>query len=159
MVRTLAYEYDTHFTIITGASGRSIADAVYASGLITSLILWGLGLVWYTLATAFFIDHVLKHRAYFGVKSFSIGFTALTFPIGVWATATTELAAELDSPAFRVIGTIVSVQVVLNWVYVFAMTCWKAWDGTVWVAPELSMFEGERPSVRWGGRGRKEDMV
>jgi tellurite resistance protein TehA-like permease len=149
MARTLAYDYDLHMTIITGEAGRTIADAIYAGGLVTSLVLWGLGLVWYTLATAFFIDHFLKNRAYFGRKSFSIGFTALTFPIGVWATATTELATELNSPALRVIGTVISLQVVINWVYVFAMTCWKAYDGTVWVAPELSMFEGGRPKVRW----------
>lgn len=159
MVRTLAYEYDTHITMVTGESGRIIADAIYASGLVTSLILWGLGLVWYTLATAFFVDHWLKNRSYFGRQSFSIGFTALTFPIGVWATATTELATELDSPAFRVIGTVVSLQVVFNWVYVFGMTCWKACDGTVWVAPELSMFENGRPQARWTSRKRDDGIV
>jgi tellurite resistance protein TehA-like permease len=159
VTRELAYNHDLGFSVITGQSARNMADAIYAGGLVTGLIFWGLGLMWYVLASAFFIEHCIRNRTYVGVKSFSIGFTALTFPIGVWATATTELAAELDSPAFKIIGTVVSIQVVFNWLYVFLMTCWKAVDGSVFVAPEVTDFEGGRPPLRWGSDKVKADRV
>jgi tellurite resistance protein TehA-like permease len=159
VTRELAYNHGLGFSVITGQSARNMADAIYAGGLVTGLIFWGLGLMWYVLASAFFIEHCIRNRTYVGVKSFSIGFTALTFPIGVWATATTELAAELDSPAFKIIGTVVSIQVVFNWLYVFLMTCWKAVDGSVFVAPEVTDFEGGRPPLRWGSDKVKADRV
>jgi tellurite resistance protein TehA-like permease len=159
VTRNLAYEHDLGFSVISGDSARNIADAIYAGGLVTGLIFWGLALLWYILASVFFIEHCIRNRSYLGVKSFAISFTALTFPIGVWATATTELAAELDSPALKVIGTVVSIQVFLNWLYVFLMTCWKAIDGTVFVAPEVSGFEGGRPPLRWGSHKSSADRV
>jgi tellurite resistance protein TehA-like permease len=159
VTRNLAYNHDLGFSVVSGESARNIADAIYAGGLVTGLIFWGLGLMWYVLASAFFIEHCVRNRSYVGAKSFSIGFTALTFPIGVWATATTELAAELDSPAFKIIGTVVSIQVVLNWLYVFLMTCWKAFDGTIFVAPEVAGFEGGRPPLRWGSDKSRADRV
>jgi tellurite resistance protein TehA-like permease len=126
-----------------------VADAVYAAGLVSGLFLWGLGLVWYTLAMVITIEHALRNKAYFSYTTFSIGWTAYTFPIGVWATATTQLAKELDSPAFKVIGTVISLQVVMQWAYVFVMACWKGWRGAIFVAPELSEWEGGRPPLRW----------
>ena len=159
VTRELAYNHDLGFSVVSGQSARNMADAIYAGGLVTGLIFWGLGLMWYVLASAFFIEYCIRNRSYVGIKSFSIGFTALTFPIGVWATATTELAAELDSPAFKIIGTVVSIQVVFNWLYVFIMTCWKAIDGSVFVAPEVAGFEGGRPPLRWGSAKTRVDRV
>ncbi|EIW72514.1 hypothetical protein TREMEDRAFT_26125 [Tremella mesenterica DSM 1558] len=153
-VRQLSYDYSTPFALLeTPESSLRLADAVYAGGLVTALILWGLGLVWYTIAHAIFVDHFFRcNRDFFGKTSFTIGFTAITFPIGVWATATTELAQELDSMAFKVIGTVVSLQVTFNWVYVMVFTIWKAWEGTIWVDPALSGFEKGRPPLRFGGK-------
>ena len=160
VVRDLAYVHAVSFAIppagITDASSlRRMADAVYAGGLVTGLVLWGLGFCWYILATAITLDHGLRNRAFFAPNSFSIGWTAYTFPIGVWATATTALAAELDSTAFKVIGTVVSLQVVLNWFYILVMTAWKVWQGTIFVAPELAKFDG-RPPLRWGGAEERD---
>ena len=155
VIRQLAYTYGIGFSVAPTTSAANmdsmlrVADAVYASCLVTGIILWGLGLVWYTLAMAMTLDHGFRNTVYFSPKSFSIGWTAYTFPIGVWATATTQLASELDSPAFKVLGTIVSIQVALQWFYVFVMTCWKVCEGTIFVAPELAKFQG-RPPLRWG---------
>jgi len=154
VVRDLAYQHDIGFAILpTGAKDNYsillMADAVYAGGLVTGLILWGLGFCWYILAMVITLDHGIPNTMFFAPKAFSIGWTAYTFPIGVWATATTLIATELDSTAFKVIGTAVSLQVALNWLYIFLMTLWKAWDGAIFVAPELAKFEG-RPPLRWG---------
>ncbi|WVQ85104.1 hypothetical protein IAT38_007269 [Cryptococcus sp. DSM 104549] len=175
-VRALAYEHGIGLGILPPAGAGDVAtaalrrdailrmaDAVYAGGLVTGLILWGLGFCWYVLATfcwyvlatAVFVDHVwTKNRGYMGQKAFSVGFTALTFPIGVWATATTTLATELDSLPFKIIGTVVSIQVVLNWIYVMVMSLYKSCDRSLFVAPELASFPDKTPPLRFGGGSR-----
>jgi len=159
-VRDLAYTHGIGFAILpAGVTDNTsilrMADAVYVGGLVTGLVLWGLGLCWYTLATVITLDHGIRNKIFFNPKSFSIGWTAYTFPIGVFATATTILASELNSTAFKIIGTIISLQVALNWLYILLMTVWKAMDGTIFVAPELAKFEG-RPPLRWGGRVERD---
>lgn len=149
-IRQLAFTHSLGLTISADGvsdltSIRVIADAVYAGGLITGLILWGLGLCWYLLAFAMIIDHFRKNRDFFHHSRFSVGLWALTFPLGVFATATTILATELDSPAFRVIGAFLSVQVTLHWVYVSVLTVYKVANGTIFVAPELAKFSGVVP--------------
>ncbi|WVF72797.1 hypothetical protein IAT40_007615 [Kwoniella sp. CBS 6097] len=167
VTRDLAYNYDTHLALApvsgTTASGTgivvnkgnqgrilitSMADSIYAGCLLCALILWGLGLVFYVLAMMVTLDHGLGHSEYWSPKNLSIGWLAYTFPIGVWATATTLLSQELDSPALRVTATIISLQVILSWMYIFSMIIYKAWDGSIFVAPELDAFGGEEPPLR-----------
>jgi tellurite resistance protein TehA-like permease len=161
VVRELAYKYGIGFAITRPEGNPSesilwLADGVYAAGLIMGLILWGLGLVWYTLGMTITLHHIARNRVYLSHKSFSVGWTGYTFPIGVWATATTTLATELDSPAFKVLGTIVSLQVVFHWMYVFSMGCWKASTGALFVAPELGQWDHGRPPLRWSKAGTRE---
>ena len=153
VMRDLAYQHGIGFAILpaTAADNTSIlsmADAIYTGGLVTGLILWGLGFCFYILAMAITLDHALRDTAYFSPKSFSISWTSYTFPIGVWATATTILASELDSLAFKIIGTVISLQVILTWLYIGCMTGWAIWKGSLFVAPELASFNGE-PQQRW----------
>ncbi|KAK4686977.1 hypothetical protein P7C73_g3143, partial [Tremellales sp. Uapishka_1] len=151
-VRQLAYEHSISFSVLDGnrESFLVIADAIYAGGLIMALILWGLGLCWYIIAWAVIFDHVAQkdNRSFFGKKHFSVGYTAFTFPIGVFGTASVLLGSELDSAAFRVIGALIAVQVTFLWLYVFAMCCWKTLDGSLFVAAELVKWDGQ-PPPRW----------
>ncbi|GFZ51187.1 Sulfite efflux pump SSU1 [Saitozyma sp. JCM 24511] len=165
VVRELAYSYGVGFSIAppsdpstaaAAISMQNVADAVYAGGLIAGLILWGLGFCWYILAFAMILDHLPTCRDFFHHSRFSIGLWAITFPIGVFATATTTLASELNSPAFKVLGTILSVQVALHWLYVSVMTLWKCFDGTIFVAPELASFEG-KVRVRWARQEMRDE--
>lgn len=149
-IRKLAYTHDVGMTIappglIDSISNARIADAVYAGGIVTGMILWGLGLCWYLLAFGLIFDHLRKDRDFFHHSKFSVGLWALTFPLGVFATSTTILASELDSPAFRVIGAFLSVQVTLHWLYVSILTMYKVWNGTLFMAPELASFKGAVP--------------
>lgn len=153
VARDLAYQNGISFAIALEAeSAKRIGDGVYAVCLVTSLIIWGLGLVWYILAHILIIEQTVRDRTFFGTQNFSVGFTAITFPVGVWASASIILATELDSMAFKIIGTVVSLQVVFNWMYVMGMTVWKAWKGTFWVDPALNGFEGGRPPLRFGSK-------
>lgn len=49
-----------------------------------------------------------------------MGWWGLTFPIGTHAVAATTLGRQLGSTAFKVVGTVESVAVVLLWIYVRA---------------------------------------
>ncbi|ADV19699.1 Malate permease, putative [Cryptococcus gattii WM276] len=158
-VRELAYNHGIGFGVVPDSVADAVsrretilrmADAVYTGSLVTGLVLWGLAFCWYVLATTVLLDHWWNtNRDYFGKESFSIGFTALIFPIGVWATATTTLAIELDSLTFKILGTILSVQVILNWIYVMFFTTYKVCDGTIYIAPELDIFPERNPPLRW----------
>jgi tellurite resistance protein TehA-like permease len=123
-----------------------IADGMYAACLLAGLVLWGLALAWYVLAVAMFAEGVRRDPALLSVGKFTVGLWALTFPIGVWATASIVLAAELDSPAMRVIAAFISAQVILHWAFVAAMTVWKMVRGELFSAPEL---EGRDVPMRW----------
>lgn len=150
--RQLAYTHGTSMIPVSAPEGAlRIADAIYAVCLITGLVLWGLALAWYILGVAMFAEGVKRDPSILGVGNFTVGLWALTFPIGVWATATITLAKELDSRAFRVIAAFVSAQVILHWVYVGFMTVWKVVRGDLFNAPELSSVEVLK---RWEEVGR-----
>jgi hypothetical protein len=70
------------------------------------------------------------------------------FPLGVFATATYQLAIDLHSEAFRVIGAFQAVQVTAYWIYVLVFTSYKFYNRTLFVAPELENFAEEEMS-RW----------
>lgn len=96
-VHELAYKHGIGFAVIPDGVADAVlrrniilqmADAVYTGSLVAGLILWGLSFCWYVLATTVLLDHWWNtNRAYFGRESFSVGFTALIFPIGVWAVS------------------------------------------------------------------------
>lgn len=168
VIRMLAYDHNVGFSIAPSSvnpsspeaiqSLRNVADALYAGGLATGLILWGLGFFWFTLAVATVIFRTRKNGStFFSPNNFSLGWWAFTFPIGVFATATTSLATELNSPAFKVIGTIVSLVVVFNWLYIGSMTLVKCCNGALFTAPELAQFDGLAPKP--GQYAGMEDKV
>ena len=64
-----------------------------------------------------------------GQKTRADPFHSFTFPIGVFATCTTQLGTELDSAFFKVLGTILSCAVVAVWIGVVLMTATQAWSG------------------------------
>ncbi|BEJ11401.1 hypothetical protein CspHIS471_0108230 [Cutaneotrichosporon sp. HIS471] len=147
VARSLAEKYATPMVPVSSTESMlRIADGIYASCLLTGLILWGLALAWYVLAVAMFVEGVRRDPALLSVGKFTVGLWALTFPIGVWASASIVLAAELDSPAMRVIAAFISAQVILHWFYVGTMTLWKMVRGELFNAPEL---EGMDVLKRW----------
>ena len=56
---------------------------------------------------------------------------------GVYTVCTTQLAEELPSAFFRVLGTAFSVTVTLLWIVVASGTLWKAFTGEMFFAPCL----------------------
>lgn len=128
---------------LAGQSAATVADAevmatsIYAVSVIAALLLWGLGLVWLVLAVSLFID-----LWWVSELKFNLGWWGLTFPLGVFASAALQLGLELDSGAFRIIGTILSLIVVLLWLAVSAMTLAKVCKGELFHSPCLAEHMG-----------------
>lgn len=77
-----------------GLDPRRAAEVLYVVGLFAGLVMWGFALVWVCFAL---ISLATTHRF-----PFNMGWWGFTFPLGVWATCTGALAANLDSSFFRV---------------------------------------------------------
>lgn len=72
-------------------------EVLYVVGWLTGIIMWGFGLVWFFFAIASI------SRSKF---PFNMGWWGFTFPLGVFATSTTQIAQELPSAFFKVLGTV-----------------------------------------------------
>lgn len=83
---------------ITHTLEQPSGPTFYAIGFLVALILWAFGLVWLFFALA----SILYSRKF----PFNIGWWGFTFPLGVFATSTCEMANELPSEFFAVLGTV-----------------------------------------------------
>lgn len=119
---------------------QQFAKAIYAGTVPIALVIWGLGLVWLVLAIAFMIDLAIVQKL-----SFNLGWWGFTFPLGVFCTATTQLAKELNSGGFRVLGTILSLIEVILWLYIALKTLLGALSGKLFFSPCLAEQGGEPP--------------
>jgi tellurite resistance protein TehA-like permease len=121
-------------------------------GWLTATVMWGFGLVWLFFAAASI------SRSKF---PFNMGWWGFTFPLGVFTTSTTQMAKELPSTFFKVLGTvsfphfpvvgiptdvtqIFSVAVTLLWILVMTRTAMKAATGDMFFAPCLKDLEGKK---------------
>ena len=114
------------------AAKTAAGDVIYVTSFLLGLIMWGFGLVWLFLAFASI------SRSKF---PFNIGWWGFTFPLGVFASATTTLAKEIPSRFFAVLGTIFSVVVVILWMIVATETMRRALTGELFYAPCLKELE------------------
>jgi tellurite resistance protein TehA-like permease len=89
-----------------------------------ALVIWGLGLFWLCNAVLTILHLASKRTIPFGM-----GWWSFTFPIGVFATATTQFGTELGSGAFNIIGTFISLCVVALWLLCMAFTLKEGWKG------------------------------
>ncbi|KAE9377020.1 C4-dicarboxylate transporter/malic acid transport protein-like protein [Stipitochalara longipes BDJ] len=111
------------------------AEILYVLGWLVATIMWGFGLVWLFFAAASIT------RSKF---PFNMGWWGFTFPLGVFTTSTTQMAKELPSTFFKVLGTIFSVAVTLLWVMVAVRTVKRAATGEMFFAPCLKDLDGKK---------------
>ena len=79
------------------SSVTNSGDILYVMGWLTATIMWGFGLVW-----LFFAGASITRSKF----PFNMGWWGFTFPLGVFATSTTQMAKELPSEFFNVLGTV-----------------------------------------------------
>ncbi|KAJ6032938.1 uncharacterized protein N7446_008769 [Penicillium canescens] len=102
----------------------------YTLGFLVALIMWSFGLVW-----LFFAIASIAHNKKF---PFNIGWWGFTFPLGVFATSTCQMGSELPSNFFDILGTILSLFVVVLWVIVSLGTLKGTVSGKLFFAPCLA---------------------
>ncbi|KAE8422788.1 malate permease [Aspergillus pseudocaelatus] len=113
----------------TGTLSASTGEMFHSVGFLIGILLWAFGVVWLSFAVA----ALIKTRKF----PFNMGWWALTFPLGVFTTSTCNIGQELPSRFFSVLGTILSVTVVILWLLVSYYTSRGIIRGDVFVAPCL----------------------
>ncbi|KAE8453613.1 hypothetical protein EG329_009124 [Mollisiaceae sp. DMI_Dod_QoI] len=113
-------------------------DILYVGGWLVATIMWGFALVW-----LFFAFASITRKSF----PFNMGWWGFTFPLGVFTTSTLQMAKELPSDFFKVLGTIFSVAVTLLWLVVAVGTFFRALSGEMFFAPCLANLE-EKKKVR-----------
>ncbi|KAH9216690.1 C4-dicarboxylate transporter/malic acid transport protein-like protein [Leptodontidium sp. 2 PMI_412] len=131
----------THTLSLQPAEGGAVnaGQFLYVLGWLIATVLWGFGLVWLFFAAA----SITRSRF-----PFNMGWWGFTFPLGVFATSTTQMAKELPSLFFKVLGTIFSVAVTLLWIMVAIGTIRRAWTGEIFFAPCLKDLEGKKEQAQ-----------
>ncbi|KIW15041.1 hypothetical protein PV08_07828 [Exophiala spinifera] len=110
-------------------------DVLYVFGVFVALIMWGFGLVWLVFALA----TIYSTRPF----PFNMGWWGFTFPLGVYAISTMTFGVEMPSLFFKVLGTILSVAVMVLWCVVAMGTAKGAWSGHLFFAPCLKNLKKE----------------
>lgn len=112
---------------------------LYTGGLMIALVMWGFGIIWLFFALA----SIWRTRF-----PFNLGWWGFTFPLGVYAVATSTLAEELPSLFFKVLSTILSVIVVLLWIVVSLGTMRYTLMKKVPQAPCIEKWEAEKNGTK-----------
>lgn len=130
-------------------------EILYVMGWLTAIIMWGFGLVWLFFAVASIT------RSKF---PFNMGWWGFVFPLGVYTLSTTQMAIEMPSKFFKVLGMvsqnrlyqrdmedhkywlqqIFSVAIVLLWIVVSIGTIQRVATGELFFAPCLKELDGKK---------------
>lgn len=97
--------------------------------LLSGLFLWGFAFFWLILAIAMWIDvwWVAKIK-------FNLSWWGCTFPIGVYGLATMEVGQVMDSGSFRILGIVITLCVIVLWLFVSLRTLWFLCRGKMYVS-------------------------
>ncbi|KAJ5109686.1 hypothetical protein N7532_002331 [Penicillium argentinense] len=114
----------------TNTLEQSSGPIFYTLGFLIALILWSFGLVWLFFATA----SIARSKNF----PFNIGWWGFTFPLGVFAASTVQMGSELPSKFFNILGTVISLFVVVLWGIVSLGTLRGVVSGKLFHAPCLA---------------------
>ena len=115
---------------IFAANGLArIGEIAEGLGLISGVILWGVGLWWIVIAARITIRYFRS-----GIP-FNLGWWGFTFPLGVYSLATLRLGSMLQLTFFDVAGCVLVVALALMWLLVGTRTVQGAYRGELFVSP------------------------
>ncbi|KAL4878306.1 voltage-dependent anion channel [Aspergillus karnatakaensis] len=109
---------------------ESVGPIFYAMAFLAGLILWSFGLVWLFFASA----SIIRCKTF----PFNIGWWGCIYPLGGYASCTCQLGDELPSTFYDILGTILSLCVVILWLVVSIGTLKGVISGTMFQAPCLA---------------------
>ena len=115
---------------IFAANGLArVGEIAEGLGLISGVVLWGVGLWWIVMASLITIRYF---RA--GIP-FNLGWWGFTFPLGVYSLATLRLGSMLHLSFFDVAGCVLVLALALMWLLVGTRTVQGAYRGELFVSP------------------------
>lgn len=126
--------------VISSDTAGFYSEAMYAGTIPISLMLWGFALIWLVLAIFFIIDIVSVSKI-----SFTLAWWGVTFPVGVFAVATSEISNSLGSGFFRVLATIITLGEIMTWLMMVALTLYNLPRNRLFIAPYLQEDGGIPP--------------
>lgn len=106
-----------------------IGEIVEGLGLISGVILWGVGLWWIVMAL------MITARYFRAGIPFNLGWWGFTFPLGVYSLATLRLGSVLHLAFFDVAGCVLVMLLALMWLIVGTRTVKGAYRGELFVSP------------------------
>ena len=106
-----------------------VGEIVEGLGLISGVILWGVGLWWIVMAL------MITVRYFRAGIPFNLGWWGFTFPLGVYSLATLRLGSMLHLSFFDVAGCILVLALALMWLLVGKRTVQGAYRGELFVSP------------------------
>ncbi|RYF05552.1 MAG: C4-dicarboxylate ABC transporter [Oxalobacteraceae bacterium] len=112
-----------------------VGRVAYGMGVVSALLLWGLGLWWMILAT------LITCRYFRSEVPFNLGWWGYTFPLGVFAVTTLRLAKVFDSLFFDIAGTILVLVLTALWLLVAWRTAKGAYQGKLFVSPCIASLQ------------------
>lgn len=102
-----------------------------AACVLLAMLLTGMGFVW-----LIFSIYAMLERACQGTLKWSPGWNSLIFPTATLTTSCSQFAIEMDSPAWRVITTILVVSMVIIYLVNVVGTVWKVSKGELLIVRE-----------------------
>ncbi|OMJ13975.1 Sulfite efflux pump SSU1 [Smittium culicis] len=117
-----------------------IGQVAHAGGALVGLVMWGFGVFWLVMAIASTI-YGLKR----GKVAFNIGWWGLTFPTGVFISATNTFAKEFSNNGFKVFGAVLTISLFVLWVFVMGKTIQGVYSKKMLVAPCLAKLQTIQP--------------
>jgi len=105
----------------------TVGLAFYGFGVVGALLLVGFATYWFLLSI--FTVSIDARKA-----PFTLNYWSAMYPWGVYAAAFGQLAMDFDSPAFRVLNTIMSCSLTILWLYSMARTVPMMVTGEVFLA-------------------------
>ncbi|OLY77655.1 Sulfite efflux pump SSU1 [Smittium mucronatum] len=87
-----------------------IGQIALAGGTLVGLVFWGFGLFWVVLSASCVIYGIKKNDI-----KFNIGWWGITFPLGVFISATNNFGNLLENDGFKAFGSFLTVCIFIFW--------------------------------------------
>lgn len=133
-----------------------VGMAMYGAGIVTGLLLWGLGIWWMFLAIVSVGTNFFRKTLSFNMSALAFAlhntrshegkyrsWWSFTFPLGSLCLLTYSIGETFDSIFFNVVGTTMTAMVVGLWMVVFVPTAIGFFKGTLFAAPCLASLSPE----------------
>ncbi|KAJ2559141.1 Plasma membrane sulfite pump involved in sulfite metabolism [Coemansia sp. RSA 1933] len=122
-----------------------LGDVLYSTGFFLGLLIWSLAIWWF-----FHASYSMIYTRVHGKVPFNLGWWALIFPVGTFASSSSALWSTSEYTIFRVLSAILNTLVIVLWILVMTNTIRYAWTGELLKPASISQLElqhGQNASV------------